>query len=302
MPVPRILLFYRFTPLADPEAIRLWQWELCRSLKLRGRIIISKHGINATLGGEVKACKAYVKATQSYPAFAALDVKQSQGSGLDADGYSLDFPKLSVKARDEIVSFGVPDELRVGPEGVIGGGVHLSPEQVHELVEQHPDAVFFDGRNAIEAEVGRFKDAIVPDTRTTHDFITELESGKYDQLKDRPVITYCTGGIRCEVLSALMVNRGFGQVYQLDGGIVRYGEAFGDAGLWRGELAVFDRRMALRFSEDAETIGRCVTCEAPTSALRNCSDPACTTLTVRCADCAQDASWTCPVCTARSAA
>ena len=291
MPVPRILLFYRFTPLADPEAIRLWQWELCRSLKLRGRIIISKHGINATLGGEVKACKAYVKATQSYPAFAALDVKQSQGSGLDADGYSLDFPKLSVKARDEIVSFGVPDELRVGPEGVIGGGVHLSPEQVHELVEQYPDAVFFDGRNAIEAEVGRFKDAIVPDTRTTHDFITELESGKYDQLKDRPVITYCTGGIRCEVLSALMVNRGFGQVYQVDGGIVRYGEKYGNRGLWQGSLTVFDGRSVIDVGPDPEVIGRCHRCGAPSSRLQNCSDLPCQERLVTCQDCADDQNW-----------
>ncbi|MBD4579395.1 hypothetical protein GUG60_09090, partial [Xanthomonas citri pv. citri] len=76
------------------------------------------------------------------------------------------------------------------------------------------------------------------------------------------LITYCTGGVRCEVLSALLKDRGFAEVYQLDGGIVRYGEARGDAGLWRGELAVFDRRLSTRFTADAETIGRCVTCEA----------------------------------------
>ena len=83
---------------------------------------------------------------------------------------------------------------------------------------------FFDGRNAMEAEIGRFRGAIVPDVNTTHDFIQEIESGKYDDLKDKPVITYCTGGIRCEILSALMKNRGFNEIYQIDGGIVRYGE------------------------------------------------------------------------------
>ncbi len=92
---------------------------------------------------------------------------------------------------------------------------------------------FFDGRNAMEAQIGRFKDAVVPDTETTRDFIRELDSGKYDHLKDQPVVTYCTGGIRCEVLSSLMRKRGFQDVYQIDGGIVRYGETFGDSGLWR---------------------------------------------------------------------
>ncbi|MFX4798033.1 rhodanese-like domain-containing protein, partial [Acinetobacter baumannii] len=88
--------------------------------------------------------------------------------------------------------------------------------------ERGNEVVFFDGRNAMEAQIGKFRDAIVPDTETTRDFIAEIESGKYDDLKDKPVVTYCTGGIRCEVLSVLMRNRGFNEVYQLDGGIVRY--------------------------------------------------------------------------------
>jgi UPF0176 protein len=100
------------------------------------------------------------------------------------------------------------------------------------------------------------------------------------------VVTYCTGGIRCEVLSSLMVNRGFKEVYQLDGGIVRYGEAFKDQGLWEGSLYVFDKRMHLEFSEDAKTIGQCTRCSAPTSKFENCSNPSCRTLTLYCAECA----------------
>lgn len=145
---------------------------------------------------------------------------------------------------------------------------------------------FFDGRNAFEAQIGKFKDAIVPDVATTHDFIKELESGKYDELKDQPVVTYCTGGIRCEVLSSLMVNRGFKEVYQLDGGIVRYGEKFKDQGLWEGSLYVFDKRMHVEFSEDAKTIGACVRCEGPTNKFENCSNPSCRNLTLYCAECA----------------
>jgi UPF0176 protein len=217
--VAKILLYYAFTPLADPEAVRLWQRDLAESLGLRGRILISEHGLNGTLGGELRALKRYVRRTRDYPAFKHIDFKWSAGTGLDDDGRSLDFPKLSVKVRDEIVSFGAPGELRVDDRGVVGGGTKLSPEALHELVgERGDEVVFFDGRNALEAAIGRFRGAVVPDVETTRDFLAELDSGKYDELKSRPVVTYCTGGIRCEVLSSLMTSRGFGEVYQLDGG------------------------------------------------------------------------------------
>lgn len=289
MAVPKILLYYVFTPLADPEAVRLWQRELCERLGLRGRIIVSKHGMNGTVGGSLKACKRYVRLTKEYPAFKNIDFKWSEGTGLDEDGYSLDFPRLRVKHRPEIVSFGVPDELEVDASGIVGGGTHLKPDQLHEFVDAHPEAVFFDGRNAIEAQVGRFKGAIVPDTSTTHDFITEIESGKYDELKSKPVITYCTGGIRCEVLSALMISRGFEQVYQLDGGIVRYAERFGNKGLWEGALTVFDNRQHMTFGEDTAVLARCGECGEPTHRLQNCADPSCLVRLVVCEACAERA-------------
>lgn len=287
MAVPKILLYYVFTPLADPEAIRLWQRDLCERLGLRGRIIIARQGINGTVGGDIDACKAYARRLREYPAFKRVDLKWSDGTGLDEHGYSLDFPKLSVKTREEIVSFGAPSALRVDDRGVIGGGKHVKPEELHALLEAKPDAVFFDGRNAIEAEVGRFRNAIVPDTETTHDFIAEIESGKYDDLKDKPVVTYCTGGVRCEVLSALMIDRGFNEVYQLDGGIVRYGERFGNDGLWEGSLTVFDAREHIDFAPDAKVIGRCHRCDCPTPRLQNCGDPACRERLVTCLGCAE---------------
>lgn len=286
MAVAKILLYYVFTPLADPDAIRLWQHTLCKSLGLRGRIIVSPHGLNGTLGGELDACKAYVKATRQYPAFREIDFKWSQGSGLDDDGASLDFPKLVVRAREEIVSFGTPDEVRVEATGVVGGGVRLSPREVDALVAGRDDVVFFDGRNRIEAEVGRFEGAVVPDVDNTHDFIGELESGAWDHLKDKPVVTYCTGGIRCEVLSSLMVNRGFNEVYQIDGGIVRYAEEFGTSSHWKGALTVFDGREVVTFSDD-EPISRCHRCGTGAARLQNCSDPACRVRLVTCPGCGE---------------
>lgn len=276
---PKIVLFYVFAPLPDPEAIRLWQQSVCEASGLRGRIIVSSHGINATVGGDIRDVKRYVRATRSYPAFKDADIKWSDGTGDD-------FPRLSVKVRPEIVTFGAAEELRLDDHGVVGTGVRLAPEQLHELVDRRGDeVVFLDGRNKIEAQIGRFRDAVVPDVTTTRDFLPLLESGALDHLKGRPVVTYCTGGVRCEVLSALMKARGFDEVYQLDGGIVRYGEQYGDSGLWEGSLYVFDKRMRIDFSPEAAVIGKCLRCGTPTSDVANLPDGDGRDLAVLCADC-----------------
>ena len=282
MALNKIILYYGFAPVADPKAVMLWQKSLCVSLNLKGRILISEHGINGTLGGDMEDLKKYSRATKEYPGFGKIDFKWSEGTGND-------FPRLSVKARKELVAFTTPDEIEVAKSGVVNGGKHLKPQQVNQLVEERGDeVVFFDGRNAFEAKIGKFKNAIVPDVQTTHDFIAELDSGKYDHLKDKPIVTYCTGGIRCEILSAVMINRGFQEVYQIDGGIVRYGEKFRDKGLWEGSLYVFDGRMNIDFSDEAKTIGVCECCAGPTKEFRNCQNLGCKDLVLLCDSCNED--------------
>lgn len=279
MAVNKIILFYAFAPVADPVAVKLWQRSLGEQWDLKGRVIVSPHGINATLGGTVENLKRYVKATKQYPGFGKMDVKWSEGTGDD-------FPRLSVKDRPELVAFGTPDEVKVDSKGVIGGGTHLSPEEVNKLVEEHgDDVVFFDGRNAFEAAIGRFDGAIIPDVQTTHGFIADIESGKYDSIKGKKIISYCTGGVRCEILSVLMKNRGFEDVYQIEGGIVRYGEKFGTKGLWRGPLHVFDKRMLINFDEDSQTLGSCSECGQSTDHFLNCADPGCKVLRLYCTNC-----------------
>lgn len=286
----KIILYYKFTPISEPEMMRLWQRALCEKLNLQGRILISKHGINGTLGGEINDLKAYIKETKQFAGFKGTVFKWS-------DGTRADFPKLSIKVRDEIVTFGAADELKVDEHGVVGGGKHLKPEEVHQLVEERgEDVVFFDGRNAYEAKVGKFKNAIVPETHTTKDFLKELESEKYADIKDKPVVTYCTGGVRCEVLSSLMKNRGFKEVYQIDGGIVKYGERYGDDGLWEGSLYIFDGRMGVKFSDKSKDIGECVHCHGKTSNYENCANKACNELILVCESCKQQTY--CPTCTA----
>lgn len=278
----KIILYYAFTPIRDPEALRLWQWTLCEGLGLRGRILISEHGINGTLGGDMSSIKRYINSTRRFSGFGDIDFKWSEGTGED-------FPRLRVRVRDEIVSFGASDELDVDERGVVNGGVRLSPEQVNDLVARRgEDVVFFDGRNAFEAAIGRFKNAVVPDVATTHDFVRELDSGRYDHLKQRPVVTYCTGGVRCEVLSAMMRRRGFREVYQIEGGVVRYAQRFADRGLWEGSLYVFDARMNIEFSGEAKTIGTCERCSAPTSTYHNCANQECRKLILLCEGCRGD--------------
>lgn len=277
----KVILYYKFTPVADPSMTMRWQKELCTRLNLKGRIIVSVHGINGTLGGNIEDLREYKREMNRSVIFKNITYKWS-------DTTEDPFPRLSVKVKDELVAFGAPDEIKVDAHGVIGGGKHLKPEALHKLLEEKGDeVVFFDGRNAYEAEVGKFKGAIVPNTKTSRDFLPELESNKYDDIKDKPVVTYCTGGIRCEALSALMKNRGFKEVYQIDGGIVKYGETYGDEGLWEGSLHIFDDRMSHRFSETSKDIGSCVHCKGKTSRYINCADMSCNRLVLVCNSCEQ---------------
>lgn len=279
----KILLYYKFTPISDPIALKLWQKTLCDSLGLKGRILVSRHGLNGTVGGEIEDLKAYSKATKQFPGFKDIVFKWSDGSRDD-------FPRMSVKVRRELVGFqNSDDEFEVDENGVIGGGQHIKPREVHELVAKYgDDVVFFDGRNEHEAKIGKFKNAVVPNTNTSRDFIAELESDKYDDIKDKKVVTYCTGGIRCEVISAMMKKRGFKDVYQIDGGIVKYGESYGDDGLWEGSLRVFDNRMTVDFSDHTTTIGECTHCGGKTSNFENCALAECNDLVLICKNCKQN--------------
>lgn len=275
----KVILYYKFVPVSDPETVMFWQRNLCDRLGLKGRIIISEHGINGTLGGPIKEVKAYVKEMNQHPMFKKIKYKWS-------DGKAGDFPKLSVKVRPELVAFNAGEELKVDEKGVVNGGVHLKPEELHKLIEERGDEViFFDGRNAYEAQIGRFKNTLVPSVRTSHDFIKEIEDPKYDSIKNNPIVTYCTGGIRCEILSALMKNRGFKEVYQIDGGIVKYGEKYKDDGYWEGALYIFDDRMTHRFSDKSVDIGECTHCGSKTSRFVNCDNISCNRLVLVCEDC-----------------
>lgn len=289
----KIILYYKFVPVSDPEMTMRWQRELCTRLNLKGRVLISKHGINGTLGGDIENLRQYKREMNKSVIFKGITYKWSDATGND-------FPKLRVKVRPELVALNASDEIVVTERGIENGGKHLKPHEVHKLLAERDDVVFFDGRNKYEAAIGKFKNAVIPDVETSRDFAEELESPKYDDIKDKPVVTYCTGGVRCEVISAMMLNRGFKEVYQIDGGIVKYGEQFGDEGEWEGKLHIFDDRMQMQFSDKAKDIGTCIHCQGKTSNYINCANKQCNKLVLVCTDCASEEF--CVSCAARASA
>lgn len=282
----KIILYYKFVPLKDAAMTMRWQRELCQRLNLRGRIIISQHGINGTVGGELADVKAYVKAMNLTPEFKGIEYKWSDGSRED-------FPKLSIKVRKELVTLEPEEDF-----DVFDKGTPLRPQAWHKYLQEHPDAIVFDARNNYESEVGKFKNAITPDIKTFKDVKQELKKLP----KDQPVLTYCTGDIRCEYLSAYMKHQGFQDVYHLDGGIVKYGQTFGDDGFWEGKCYVFDKRMSVGFSDKTADIATCANCGAKTSHQENCSEPSCNLQFVVCEACAAKASVTCDKHAAKTAA
>src|SRR5690606_15250070 len=146
----KIILYYKFVPVKDPDMVMRWQKELCQRLGLKGRIIVSQHGINGTLGGPVTSLREYKKAMVESGTFKGIQYKWS-------DGRADDFPKLSVKVRDELVTLNPEDEFNVFDQGT-----PLKPEEWHKFLEENPDAIVFDARNEYESEIGTFKNAIKP--------------------------------------------------------------------------------------------------------------------------------------------
>lgn len=266
----KIILYYKFVEVPDPTSVMFWQRTLCEKLNLKGRIIISKHGINGTVGGDINEVKKYVKEMNLHPLFKKIQYKWSDG-GRD------DFPRLSVKVRDELVTLAPGEQF-----DVFNSTKGLKPKAWHDYLKKNPDTIILDARNDYESDIGAFKgkNVVKPKIKAFRDIKPELEKLP----KDQPILTYCTGDIRCEYLSAYMKHKGFDEVYHLDGGIVKYGQEFGDDGLWEGKCFVFDERMSIPFSEQSKDIGQCVHCGKNTSRYINCGDKSCNRLVLVCED------------------
>ena len=283
------LAAYLFADLQDLPALREELREAGKALAVRGTVLLAPEGINVFVCAAEADARAFGQRLREVPGLGSLSFKESW-SGTQS------FNRLLVKLKKEIITFRQPEFRPAAGRASTVDAASLA----RWLDRGHDDdgrpVVMVDTRNVFEVEVGAFDGAVDPRLKSFTDLPQSLESRRAE-LAGRRVVTYCTGGIRCEVLSALMVKRGFQEVYQMQGGIVRYGEKYGDAGLWEGSLYVFDKRMHTEFTEDAVTIGECVGCQGPTNKFENCSNPACRNLRLFCDDCAKDEELRrCPEC------
>ncbi len=268
----KILLYYKYVRIEDPESIMHWQKELCARLGMRGRILIAKEGINGTVGGTDEAAAEYIKKMKAHHLFADVVFKWSEGCAED-------FPRAKIVVRETIVNLGIdPEELTVAD-----GGVHLTPEQVHELLQNKPDdLIILDTRNRCETAIGKFTDAIIPDIDTFRDFPKYVDEHAHEY-KDKQVLMYCTGGVRCERATAYLKKKGIAkEVYQIEGGIHCYAQKFPN-GFFRGKNYVFDDRIALKINDDI--LATCASCTTPCDRYLNCRNALCNAHFICCDTC-----------------
>lgn len=301
-----IVLFYSyFLPELFPalhsypnyyeEKLHRYQTALCNALCLKGRVLLSREGINGTLSGTPGAVDKYISLMNEFELFSECGYPVENNTpqqecfryscflfqGIDwkvsSSKRKLEpFPDLKISIVPEIVSTG----------GALGveelsryGGKHLTPVEFHRILETDPDVVVLDIRNTFEYEIGHFihpatqTPAIQP-SMTQFSSLDKFLSEKADDLKDKKVLMYCTGGIRCEKASAMLRKRGVDDVNQLKGGIHRYLEVMGEDGYFKGRNFVFDQRVSISPREcrgtvgsgpgsNSGVVGRCLECEAP---------------------------------------
>ncbi len=268
-----ILLFYKYVQIDNPEEVRDAQRKLCEKLGLKGRLIIAHEGINVTLEGTTENTQKYIEELERDPRFLNIHFKKSVGNGSS-------FPKLSVKTRKEIVSLHLENDIN--PNEITGK--HLKPEELKQWYDSGKEFYIIDMRNDYEYRVGHFKDSVFMPVQNFRDIPSALSH--IEHLKGKTVLPVCTGGVRCEKASGLLVREGFTDVYQLYGGIVNYMEKF-PASEFKGTLYVFDKRVTMDFDpkDKHEVIGTCDKCGVACETFLNCRNKQCNKKTLCCADC-----------------
>ncbi|MEK4439645.1 MULTISPECIES: oxygen-dependent tRNA uridine(34) hydroxylase TrhO [Niallia] len=260
----RVLLYYKYVPIENPEELTKEHLAFCKELGLLGRILISHEGINGTVSGTVEQTDKYIEAMRQDPRFSDTIFKIDE-----ADGHA--FKKMHVRHKKELVNLSLEDD--VDPLKLTGK--HLKPAEFYEKM-QDPETIVIDARNDYEYDLGHFRGAIKPEIETFRELPQWIKENK-DKLEGKKILTYCTGGVRCEKFSGWLMKEGFEDVSQLDGGIVTYGkdpEVQGE--LWDGQCYVFDQRISVPVNQKEHVIvGRDFFTGEPCERYVNCANPEC---------------------------
>jgi UPF0176 protein len=270
------LSYYKYHHIEDPILFRNELFRAYQAVGVLGRIYVAKEGINAQISLPKDNFEVFQAAMKQWDMFDGMRLNIA----VEADGKS--FFALIIKVKEKIVADGI-DDPTFDPAQT---GVHLNAAQWNDISSQ-PDAIVVDMRNHYESEVGHFEGAITPDAVTFREELPMVAELLAEHKKDRKILMYCTGGIRCEKASAYLKHQGFEQVFQLEGGIIEYDRQVKTQGLdnkFQGKNFVFDERLGERISPDI--IAHCHQCGQPSDAHTNCANHHCHILFIQCANCA----------------
>lgn len=260
----RVLLYYMYVPIENPEEFAAEHLAFCKEVGLKGRILVAAEGINGTVSGTIQQTDKYIEKMHQDPRFAEMVFKIDE-----AEGHA--FKKMHVRPRKELVTLRLEDDIN--PHEITGA--YLSPKEFFEQMQQE-DTIVLDARNTYEYDLGHFRGAIRPDVETFRDLPNWVRENK-EMLEGKKILTYCTGGIRCEKFSGWLVKEGFEDVGQLHGGIATYGkdpEVQGE--LWDGQMYVFDERIAVSINRKEHVIvGKDYFTGEPCERYVNCANPEC---------------------------
>lgn len=276
-----VLLYYCYTQIDNTESFREAHHIYCIEKKLLGRIIIAQEGINGTVSGLVENCQEYMEHLKADKRFAHIEFK------IEYVDFHV-FKKIHVRIKREIVHSGLP---YINP--IQKTGAYIEPKEMHSILKNNEkDTVLLDVRSKYEYSVGKFKNAITLDIENFRELKEKIDVLK-KTIQNKKIITYCTGGIKCEKASAYLLENGFENVYQLHGGIIKYGiEADGE--YFEGKCYVFDSRIAVDVNKINPTIvGSCYVCKKICDKMINCANPTCNKHVPICKECAEKLEGTC---------
>lgn len=279
-----VIIFYKYTPIADPAAFVAWQRATCEDIGIKGRILIAHEGINGTVEGTHEQIAEYTKRMHAqngtegtFGDFSDVWFKSSPGTGHA-------FPKLKVKVRSEIVTTGLPKEEDIDPNAITGQ--HIDADELKKWYETGEDFEIIDMRNDYEYAVGHFKGSRPSGMENFRDLGKVVE--EMGDFKKKKIITVCTYGVRCEKASGYLKQKGFDDVYQLHGGIGTYMKKY-PGQEFKGSLYVFDERVTENFTNNYEVVGECFACQAKSERFGNCAWDECHKQLIICDECAPKA-------------
>lgn len=275
----KVISFYKYVKIEDPEALMKEHLNWCLENGLKGKVYLAKEGISGSIFGDDELTRKYKNYLKGYKIFEDIWFKETPTD-------SVAFSKMHVRVKEEIVNSGLRSTKleHTAPK--------LTPEQLLKFYEDKKDFVIVDARNWYESKIGKFKNAITPQITHFREWPKVVES--LSSYKDKTIVTYCTGGIRCEKASAYMREQGFKDVYQIDGGILNYIQKFPDT-YWEGGMFVFDDRRVFEPNTNDELMytANCHFCGKPTSYHINCHNIDCDKIIVCCHDCKVEKEYCC---------